>query len=193
MVITELSGPAAEPLTLAEAKNHSRVDDDGQDSVIERCIAAARASVERYLRKRLITQQVRLTLDGFGGGWSKATRLSVAPIQSVDQVEYLDAAGSWQTLAPERYRLIGSAIPPELWPEYGESWPTPRPDVATVRIDLTVGYGDTGSDVPPDIRQAVALLAGHYFEHREAVISGTTAAQIPLGVRDMLSAHRLWV
>ena len=34
---------------------------------------------------------------------------------------------------------------------------------------VVAGYGDLPSDVPESTRQAIKLLAGHYFENREAV------------------------
>lgn len=193
MTLTTISDPAAEPLDAAGAKAQMRVEHSADDDLIEALIAAGRGMVENYLRRRLITQTVRLTLDGFGDGVCEATPLPVAPIQSVDQVQYLDADGVWQTVASSGYRLRDSVVPHELLPAYGSTWPTPRPDFATVRIDLVVGYGATGADLPPPVLQAVKLVVAHFYQHREAVTPNGSAAELPLGVQALLAPYRLWI
>lgn len=40
--------------------------------------------------------------------------------------------------------------------------------------------------VPPRMTQAVLMLVGHWFANREAVVTGTIAAQVPLAVEALL-------
>ncbi len=44
-----------------------------------------------------------------------------------------------------------------------------------------------------DVRQAVLMLAGHWYENREAILVGVGAENVPLGYSDLLLAHRRWV
>lgn len=189
-MITTQTPPAIEPVTVAEIKRQSYIESDDFDDDVERFIKTARAKVETYLRKRLITQTVRLTTDGFRCG---PLNLPIAPIQSVSQVQYLSAAGEWTTLASDQYRLVTSCEPALLTPEFGKSWPVPRMVLANVRIDLVVGYGDAASDVDADILGAIRLLAAHLFENREATIVGQNIADVPFGFESLLGPHRLWV
>ena len=46
---------------------------------------------------------------------------------------------------------------------------------------------------PADLQQAIMLLASHWFENREATLVGMSAQELPLGFRELLSAHRVWV
>ncbi|TMV07312.1 head-tail connector protein [Arenibacterium halophilum] len=165
-------------------------EDTGEDALIDEMIASATDQVETYIRRRLITQTVRITGDGFGPG---AIALPIDPVQNVASVVYVDGAGEDQTLEPARYRLVRSEVPVELHPAYGESWPVPRPDRDCVRIDVVAGYGDEGTDVPAAIRAALRLLVAHQFFHREAVILNAGAEELPLGVRDSLAPYRFWV
>lgn len=191
MALTTINGPAGEIFTAADMREHLRRESDetDQDTVIESYIAAARGWVEAYTRRRLLTQTVRLTLDGFGR--ADAVHLPIAPIQSVSQVQYLDANGTWQTVDAAGYRLITSPSPNELRPAYGQTWPVPRLDVDVVRIDLVVGYGAAAADIPEPILQAIRLLVAGWFANRES--AGDVGDAVPFGVTHMLSRYRLWV
>jgi uncharacterized phiE125 gp8 family phage protein len=188
-------GPAQEPLSIEECRDQVRVDGTDYDADLVRFLKAARQRAERMTGLRLITQTVQLTADGFGGGYHDrpGVELPVAPIQSVDQVSYLSDEATWTVLDPAEYRLVTTCEPMQLAPAYRKAWPGVFESVQSVRVTATVGFGSAPADVPEDIRQAVALLLGHYFAHREAVVAGITAAPLPLGVSDMLFPHKRWL
>ena len=60
-----LNPPAAEPLSLADAKSYLRVAHDDDDAIIAALIASARHHVESLTRSGLLTQTWRLILDGW--------------------------------------------------------------------------------------------------------------------------------
>jgi hypothetical protein len=45
---------------------------------------------------------------------------------------------------------------------------------------------------PADLEQAVLMLAGHWYENREATLVGVTAQELPLGVAEIVREHREW-
>ena len=59
------TAPAAEPITLSEAKSHIRVDTAFDDTLITGYIKTAREWVEDYIDRALITQRLVMTLDVF--------------------------------------------------------------------------------------------------------------------------------
>jgi uncharacterized phiE125 gp8 family phage protein len=63
--LTTLTPPAVEPVTLAEAKQHLRVDTDTDDGYISSLITAAREWCEAYCDETFIHAQYRMTLDSF--------------------------------------------------------------------------------------------------------------------------------
>lgn len=189
MTLITTQKPTVEPVTLAELKAQVRQDFAADDVFLASCGVAARMFVENFTRLRLVSQEVEFRRDGLGG----VIRLPVAPVLSVDQIAYLDTGGTSRILAADQWRLRRSVTPWQIIPAHLVAWPDVLPDLDTVGITMTVGFGEAADDVPQDIRAAIKALAAHYYAHREAVISGVSAVETPLGIRDMLLPHVMWV
>jgi uncharacterized phage protein (predicted DNA packaging) len=59
---------------------------------------------------------------------------------------------------------------------------------------IEIFLGATYSDpVPAPIKQAIKLLAGSFYEHREDVLVGISAESIPFGVHDLIAPYRSFV
>ena len=58
-----------------------------------------------------------------------------------------------------------------------------------VVVRFVCGYGSLGTDVPMAIRQAMLLIIGHLYEHREASSSGVHL--LPMGVEALLATYRV--
>jgi len=183
------SGPAVEPVTVAEAKLHCRVDGTAFDDAFDRLIKASRRHVERFLHRRLITQTVQLRLSGLG----RAITLPIGPVQSIESITYLDTANVSQTLAADQYRLDMASVPNRIVPAHLVTWPSVLPDVDTVAVNAVVGYGDAADDVPDDIREAILKIVAFWHDNPEAVVTGAIATELPLAFRAMLVPYVLWV
>jgi len=184
MPLQQLVAPSVEPVTLAEAKNHLRVDADltADDALITMLIAAARAYAETYTGRSFITQQWRLVLDSFPGPSllgvpfgvpytlpGHAILLERAPVASVDGITYLAMEGSTQTLAPSQYVADLTGPIPRITPIFGAIWPIPLPQIGAVRVDFTAGFGATPADVPEGICQWILMRVSTLYGNREEV------------------------
>lgn len=197
-----MAGPALEPVSLQEAKDHIRVDHADDDVVVLGLIATARRYVEDVTGRALITQSWRLNLSGWpsdvAGDWMRmvtqdsagAIRIAKSPVQSVESVKYVDEDGTLVTLASNAYVLVQSDIVPTLVPSYQTTWPTCRLVPDAVRVEFTAGYGDQPESVPPTLRHAVLLLVGHYYANREAT-SQVPILQVPFAIDHLLSTYRM--
>lgn len=190
MALKRVSGPAVEPLTLAEAKAHLRVDHTVDDALITELIKAAREHAEGYLKRVLITQVWQWKRDGFG---HHALELPLSAAQSVDSIQYVDSAGVTQTWAAANYQVDLDSEPGRVSPAFGYQWPLPDTRFNAVIITFTVGYGAAGSSVPAPIKQALLLHIGHMHERREQTISGTIIAEIPMGYEALMFPYRVWM
>src|SRR4051812_20820114 len=107
--LTRLVAPTREPLTSTEVKDYLRIIDTSQDSVVTMLIQAARSTTETYLRRALLPQQWRLTLDRFPGSWpytygfgqvqspKREIHIPKSPLISVDSIFYPDPSTLVQT------------------------------------------------------------------------------------------------
>lgn len=171
MGLLQNTAPATEPVTLAEAKSHLRVDVTDDDTLITELIKAARQIVESNTGRSLITQTWRLTLDAFPRN-NEAIQLEKPPLVSVQSVTYVDTNGTTQTLATSDYIVDTSHIQGEVALAYDKTWPETRPQRNAVLVNYTAGYG-AASAVPEVLKAAIKLRLGDLFANREASIIGT--------------------
>lgn len=181
------TAPAAEPVLLAEAKLHLRVEHVDDDALIDVLIQAAREHVENHIKRPLITQVIDLTLDCF----PSEICINRQPVQTVDAINYVDGDGVSQVVLPADYDVDVSSEPARITPSYGNSWPSIRAQNNAVSIEFTAGYGLTGAAVPAPIRQAMLLLISHWYENREAVVIGTISSTLPMAVDALLSVYKV--
>jgi uncharacterized phiE125 gp8 family phage protein len=174
----------AEPVSWDEAEAHLRLDGDTtEQTLVNRLIAAARAHVEAYTGTRLASQTVAVKCDSF----ADMARLPEAPVQSVTSIEYVNTAGTAQTLSTDVYELRAEGIEAAIVRKYNQVWPAIRPG-SRITLTAVVGY----ATAPQDVRHAMLLLVGAWYENREQTVIGTIAANLPsaLGADALLANHR---
>jgi uncharacterized phiE125 gp8 family phage protein len=188
MALVLTSGPALEPVTVAEAKAHLRIDGTAEDLLIGSLILTSRLHIEAALGLALITQSWTVVLDQ----WPQYAEvaLPLRPVQTIVDVRVLAADGTPETLLPSSYLFEGRGVPPRLV-RTGDAWPKPGRAAAGIEIQLTAGFGAMPSDVPQTIRQALLLLVAHWYEHRDPIEIGLQGTGIPRAVSDLLSSHRV--
>jgi uncharacterized phiE125 gp8 family phage protein len=186
MRVRVLIPPAAEPVSLAEAKAHCCVDSADEDSHFLRLIIVARAAAEHETSRALVTQTLRLTLDAFPDG---PIQLRRPPVQGITQVQYVDTAGVTQTLAGAAYSLDAVSEPAWLLPAYGTTWPATRDQANAVSVDYVAGYGAADA-VPEPIKQWMLLAIGDMDDNRER--SAEKPAVPHNFVAGLLDPFRLW-
>lgn len=180
--------PTIEPVTLAEVKQHLRVDDTFDDDYLTTLIIVARRAVENYIERQLITATITATLPFFTQRriWLPRPRLI-----DITSIQYEDMNGDTQTLSSSLYQTDAESTPGAVLPVTGETWPSVQndnPNAAT--ITYRAGYGDEASDVPQDIRHAILLYCGHYYENRELVTFANAGAKVlPLSSEALLMPY----
>lgn len=186
------TAPAAEPISLDQAKVHLRVDDTDQDALILALIKASREWTENYCRRSWVRRTLELRLDCF----APLIRLPRGPVIVVNSVKYTDQGGTLTTVATSVYQTDTYQDPARVLPVFGGLWPIPKlGTVNSVVIEYDAGYADSGvspndygDNVPEGARAAMKLLLSHWYENREAVSTGATPPQeVPFAVKALLA------
>jgi uncharacterized phiE125 gp8 family phage protein len=187
MTYKVVTAPTEEPVTLADAKWHCRVDGTADDALLTALIVAARESAEHETGRALCAQTRELVLDAF----PEAFVLRGAPIQSLVSLKYLDTDGVEQTLDPQDTLLDKDSEPGYLLPAYGKAWPASYPVPNAVRVRYTCGYGDA-SAVPQAIKQWMLLAIGAMYAQRETFTAGQVAMLPDRFWHRLLDPYRLY-
>ncbi|MBX6426729.1 MAG: phage head-tail connector protein [Variibacter sp.] len=180
-----LSGPAVEPLTLAEAKSYLRVEHDDDDALIAALVAAVRAEVEAKTRRALITQRWRWILDA----WPRDGRIALAPapVREILAARVYDENGIAQAIDTQAF-VVDTAAAPGVIGFVSWALPAPGRAVAGIEIDVACGYGDAAADVPEPLRQAMRVLLAHRYENRGLAAAADAG---PASVAALLSPYRV--
>ena len=167
MIPIFVSGPAVEPVTLAEMKAYLRVDEDdaAQDDLISGLIKAARLMIEAASRRILIEQSWRVVLDR----WPRdgVVLLPLSPLIAVDAIRITDASGSVTELPGNAFEADALSEPPRV---VVPGAPEPGKFRNGISIALRAGYGTTPEAVPATLKLAIRILVAHWFENRGDVV-----------------------
>jgi uncharacterized phiE125 gp8 family phage protein len=205
----ETSSPAIEPVSLAQAKAHLRVESEWDDSLITAHIAAARQLCEKRMQRNIYNRSMLLSLDYFPlasecvngadqyayvSSYIRSLSILVPKpgLVSVQSITYRDGQNNTVTLPSSSYIVDTVSEPGRIMPAPGTYWPyqnqyTP----GQVQVTYTSGtYGDgiTVDSCPATIKQAILLMVGHWYANREAV-TDKPMANLPLAVDSLLSGE----
>jgi uncharacterized phiE125 gp8 family phage protein len=185
MGIRVTTQPAVEPVTLQEAKDQIRSDNDDEDSLVSEWILSARHHVESVTSRPLITQSQTKYIDCF------EQVIELTPnLQSVTTIKYIDVDGIQQTLNATEYSASITDVVGSVFEAYNKTWPSIRAVKNAVEIEFVCGYGFP-ADVPPPIKQAIKLLVTHQDENRGATTVGVNITETPMAVDMLLNSYRV--
>lgn len=163
MILTRTVPPDTEPITLAEAKTHLRVDGNQDDAYITALITVAREHVETELRRTLAPSTWEFITDA-----APVLTLPMPPIITIESVTDENDDDIDYTLQLDKSLKLNAT--------------------GLVKVVYTAGV----EEVPAAYKHAMLLIIGHLFENREEVVigSGLTASQLPMGVSNLLAPTR---
>lgn len=155
MSIVILTPPATEPVSVAEAKLHCRVDQSDEDALFARLIETARSTVESLtglaLLNQRVRQSVRLPTD--------SVDLALGPLRSIVQIRSL-VESTPTVLAASRYETVTQGLRScIIWRGGAPAFP--------IEIDFDCGFGESAASVPASLRQVTLELIAHRYADRE--------------------------
>ena len=214
---TKLSVKPIQPaITRTQAKGQLRIKEDEtfEDDFLDGLIPQATRIVELLARRQFITATYIKSLQSFHdtrnvkhpgdhhdthnhhdheGDEHDVIILEHPPLQSVEEIKYIDTDGNEQILDLADIQLDTFKEPGRIKPAFGKSWPTARKQFNSVLIKYKAGYGDDESTLPPEVKRAVKLVVSHYFENRDLVLTANDVEQIefPIGIMTVINQFAL--
>lgn len=189
MLLKEAAPTAPNPIPLAEFATHLRLghgfaDDGSEDALLDLYLRHAIAVVEARTGQALVARPYVLQVSG----WNRHGHLvlPVGPVAAVDRVRFVRAGGT-VALSPNEWALEPGRTRQRLTGTGGGALRA-VPHGALAEIEFAAGHADAWAAVPGDLRQAVMMLAAHYYENRHGEL-GEEAA-LPPAVGAILAPHR---
>lgn len=171
-----------EPVSVTElARNLRLFTGDGdyagtETAELQALISAARADAEHYTGRFFTEQTLAATFRDFAG-----VMLLHCDLVEVGIVRYYDADNAVQILTPGTYFSTGDSLM-----FLNANLPAVYPRGDAVQVEFTVG----GGVVCPTVKQAILLIASHWYENREAS-SPLQIRDVPLSYQWLLDSHRV--
>ncbi|MBL6853133.1 MAG: phage head-tail connector protein [Alphaproteobacteria bacterium] len=183
MPLTLNTPPAAEPVTLAEAKLHLRVDTTDDDTLITRLIAATRARAEWHTGRAFVTQGWTLHLDAWP--LDGVIELPLPPLQSVTSIVTTARDDTTTTLDPGLTIVDTASAPARIALAENTAPPTNLRAINGIAVTFTAGYGDA-STVPAPIKEAILDLTAAMYTNR-----GDLPEELPFDALALLAPYRI--
>jgi len=154
-----ITPPSPEPILLADAKIHLRVDFTDDDSRITRHITEAREWVEKRIQQNIAAATWEIALDEFP---TSEIELTIEPVNTVTSIKYDDADNVEQTLTVTTdYTYSNGIISP-----VGD-WPATYDKANAVRIRVVTGYS-AANLIPSAVIAAIYLKIKELYDGTDA-------------------------
>ena len=187
--LIKVSQPTSEPVTLAEAQLHLRLDTAGSppahpdDALVQAFISASRESAESYTGVTIAACEY----EAQGTPTNEKLSLQTHPVNSVSSVTYQDGDGVTQTVDAADYYVDNFAKPAVL--VFKKNTP-----VQDVTVRFTAGFTDGQSPnpypTPSAVKAAILLMLGNLYENRETV-SAIESFERPQSATYLLTPYRI--
>ncbi len=186
-----ITAPATQPLTLNEIKLHLKLAITAEeataytdeDALLTIYLKAAVASAEEYCWRKFISTELQTVTSSF------CTTMDLPfPAIAMTSVQYVDAAGATQTVAPQNYYLDTYTVPSRVIFKSAFSFPSLNTDNPfPVIFNYTSGYSVSAAIVPDAIKSALLLMIAELYEKREDRVF-----KLPTASQNLLNPYRLW-
>jgi uncharacterized phiE125 gp8 family phage protein len=159
-------------------------DEDLQDVILEAVLRAALAAIEARTGKLLFERALRWTVSAWRS--PRVQALPVAPVTSLVSLSIVSRTGDLLpvdlgdvVLEEDTHRPLMHAVRPCL---------PSIPALGHATLTFTAGYSPDWANMPPDLAQAVLLLAAYYYDLRHEM--GESDGNMPFGVSSLIERYR---
>lgn len=161
--------PLQAPVTLAEVKEHARIDHNASDSSLSSMIDAMTVNIEQRLRVPMVQRTYVQTVYDMTIGHVELER---APVQSIDSVE--DGGTTLTEGEDADWTRSGDTI-------FLSSLPNDE-----LTITFTAGLAATVAEVPAGMKEAIKRYVSTAYDNPSNAAVDVSVTKIPAVIRDVL-------
>lgn len=179
---------SVQPVSLDLVETHLKISAASEAKLLDGILLAACQQVAEMTGRVLSPETWTIADRSFSGD----VLLPKSPVTSLVSVKWYDGSDVLQTSSVGDFYLIADEDRAIVKPKPGKAWPVSNGRDDGVQIEVVAGYA-VGA-VPQPLAAAILMLTGHLYSNREAVVTGTSATELPLGVADICNLFRQgWV
>lgn len=151
------TAPIQEPLTLEEVKTYLRISSDQEEEYLSSLITSARAYVENATGRALLKQKWVMQIKPPYPRVSpliKCERENLEidlPYPPLLEVESVKTGMQEVPFTVEENKAL---LSPSLWNK-------------EISVTYWAGYGETPASLPPDLKMAVLMATGFFYDHQK--------------------------
>ena len=184
-----VTAPQSEPITVAQASDHVRVDSAADQDYLASLIPVARQYVEDITGKVAVQATYKAVADSWESFGGQTLMLMRSPLVSVTSIKYYAAGAIAQTtLSANTDYTVCTATEPGMI-HIVNSLPSlaSRPDA----VEIVFVAGNTRAEQsPPALRHAIKMMCAHLYEERVPA-SATELKEIPHGLHALIENQRI--
>lgn len=175
--VSIVTRPTDQAITLADVKQHLKVETTDDDLYISELVTTAVEAVELWSGRVALEAEYKLERAAFPPA-AEALELPRGPLISVTHVKYFDTADPpvQQTLNAALYQTWAT-LTPRVLPIEAETWPDHRVRPPAVEVQFKAGYANQ-TEIPHPMRQLLLLLVGKWYEVREQAAPGPAIQEL---------------
>lgn len=182
-------------LPLDTVRNHCVIEHNEDDDLLVRNRLAALTHIGHHTRRKI---GMTVTAHGFKS-WPSPIVITANALRGIAGISYQSDTDTNEILPLTDVitDYTDDTVTLDLGTQNLPALSTRKP--YPVRVDVISGYGAVTTAIvsqspvtamfaklPEDIEQAALMLIGHYNENREAVVTGTSAVELPQAVQTLL-------
>ena len=192
--------PPVEPVSLAEAKAHLRLELSDDDALVSALIQSAREACERFTGRALVERELTLTLDAwpavdadYAEGWAEGPSIATErrwielprpPLRNVESVTLYDDSDAGTLWTATNYFVDTASEPGRLVARSGASLPSATRAANGIEIVYRAGYAadesgspsDHRANIPQALRDGMKRLIARLYEERGETAEAAIAA-----------------
>lgn len=198
--------PTAEPITIAQASDHLRVDSTDDQAYIGELISVAREYYDTITQRASAPASYLLTAETWADLFNPSRRgshgrdyyeaeqvgfnnyaipIQRSPLVSVASIKYYaPGATELTTMASSEYRVVTSTTP-------GIVQLVNSPPAVADRVDaIQIAFNAGDNCAPPMSNHAIKMLVNNFYDQRVPV-AFAAAHEIPFGLRTLIETQKI--